>query len=94
MGKIVWKIMGMAAAVLATLVAQQTLQAGWRLATGEKPPTVPEDPETSMAQAVAWAAASGALVGLLRLVFVRKAASFYAKSAGELPAELQREINA
>ncbi len=94
MGKIVWKIMGMAAAVLATLVAQQTLQAGWRLATGEKPPTVPEDPETSLGSAVAWAAASGALVGLLRLVFVRKAAKYYAKSTGDLPAELKREVTA
>ena len=89
MGKIAWKIMGGIAAVVATLVADQALDAGWRAVTGAQPPTIPEDPDSSWREAIAWAALSGAVIGLARLVATRKAAQFYKKSAGELPAELQ-----
>ena len=89
MGKLVWKFMGTGAAVVATLLADEALHAGWRMATGKKPPTTPEDPESNLREAVVWAAVSGAVIGLFRLVATRKAAQYYAKSTGELPAEMQ-----
>jgi len=89
MGKVAWKIMATVAAVLATIVAENLLHAGWHAVTGRKPPTVPEDPDTGWREAIVWASVSGAVVGLARLVATRKAAAYYARSAGELPAELQ-----
>ena len=89
MGKIAWKILGTGAAVLATLLAEEALHAGWHVVTGDKPPTIPEDPDSSWREAIVWAAVSGAVIGLARLVATRKAAAYYARSTGELPAELQ-----
>ena len=43
-----------------------------------------------MREAVAWAAVSGALIGLARMFAARRAAGYYAKSTGHLPPGLQK----
>src|SRR3954463_2414167 len=83
-----WKIIGTASAVLAATAAHKGLSAAWRLATGDDPPTIPEDPDTSYREAVAWAVVSGAVVGVARLVATRHAAHYYMRSTGELPKAL------
>ena len=91
MGSLAWRIIGTGSAVLAAAAAQKGLSAGWKLATGNEPPTIPEDPETSWSEAIAWAVVSGAVLGLARLVATRRAAQYYLHSTGELPPALQRE---
>jgi hypothetical protein len=89
--RLAWRIIGTGSAVLAAAAAQKALNAGWKLATGNEPPTIPEDPETSWSEAVAWAVVSGAVLGLARLVATRRAARYFIESTGELPPALQRE---
>jgi subtilisin family serine protease len=91
-GSLAWRIIGTGSAVLAAAAAQKGLNAGWKLATGNEPPTIPEDPETSWGEAIAWAVVSGAVLGLARLVATRRAAHFYMESTGEMPRALQREV--
>jgi Protein of unknown function (DUF4235) len=90
-GSLAWKIIGTGSALLAAAAAQKGLSAAWKLATGDDPPTIPEDPETSWRDAIAWAVVSGAVIGLARLVATRRAAHYYMRSTGELPKALQRE---
>ena len=89
MGALVWKVLGTSAAVGAAVLAKKLVTTGWVAATGKEPPANPEDPEVSWPEAIGWAVASGAVVGLARLLAMRKAASYYAKSAGHPPKSLQ-----
>jgi hypothetical protein len=89
-GALVWRILGTGGAVGAALVAKQLVTRGWTAATGKEPPTNPEDPEVSWPEAIGWAVASGALIGVARLVATRKAAAYYTKSAGHPPKALQK----
>ena len=91
MGSLAWRIIGTASAVFAAAAAQKGLAAAWRLATGDDPPTIPEDPDTSWGEAVAWAVLSGAVIGVARLAATRRAAHYYMRSTGEMPKALQRE---
>ena len=90
MKSIMWKVLATLSAVVAAAAADRALTLIWRGATGEKPPTVPEDPETTWVQAASWAALSGAVMGLARMIATRQAAAYYKKSTGELPKALQR----
>jgi len=90
MGALAWKVLATSAAIGAAAVARQVVTRGWTAATGKEPPANPEDPEVSWPEAVGWAVGSGALIGLARLLATRKAAAYYAKSAGHLPKRLQK----
>src|SRR3954453_7687803 len=89
-GSLAGRIIGTGSAVLAAAAAQKGLSAAWKLATGDDPPTIPEDPETTWTEAIAWAMLSGAVLVVARLVATRRAAHYYMKSTGELPKALQR----
>jgi Protein of unknown function (DUF4235) len=89
-GPLAWRIIGTGSAVLAAAAAHKALSAAWKLATGDDPPTIPEDPETDWTEAIAWAVLSGAVLGLARLLATRRAAQYYIKSTGELPEPLHR----
>jgi hypothetical protein len=65
------------------------MTATWKLSTGKEPPSNPEHPDVSMAEAATWAVASGVAVGLARMLATRKAASYYRRSTGHLPANLE-----
>ncbi len=88
-GSKVWTLFGLAATVGATMAARKAMTATWKLSTGKQPPTNPEHPDVSMAEAVAWASASGVAVGLARMLASRKAADYYRRSTGHLPANLE-----
>ncbi len=90
-GSLGWKILGGGGAVLAGLAARKALTTVWKTATGNEPPTVPEDPDTEWHEAVLWALASGAAVGLARLFATRQAAGYYRRSTGKLPKALDRD---
>jgi hypothetical protein len=86
-----WAVFSMVSAIAGATVAKKVLNTGWKAATGKEPPANPADPDVAMAEAVAWAAASGTLVALARMLATRRAANYYVKSTGHLPAQLQKD---
>ena len=88
-GSKVWSVFGMASTVVATMAARKALTATWKLSTGKKPPQNPAHPDVSIGEAVAWATVSGVAVGLARMIASRKAADYYRRSTGHLPATLE-----
>ncbi len=90
-GSKVWSIFSLGAAVGAATLAKKGLNTTWRAATGKNPPANPADPDVDLWEAVAWAAVSGTLIALARMLASRKAASYYARSTGHLPPELRKD---
>ncbi len=87
-GSRTWTVFGLLATLTATVVTRKALTTSWKMATGKNPPTNPEHPDVSMAEALAWAAFSGVAVGVARMLATRKAASYYRRSTGRLPGNL------
>jgi len=85
----VWSAFSFVAALGGAAVAKKALNAFWKASTGKEPPANPADPEVAMREAVAWAAASGTFIALARMLATRRAASYYARSTGHLPPQLQ-----
>jgi len=81
----VWGVFSLVAALLAATVARKGLNATWRAATGKEPPANPADPQVALREALLWAAVSGTLVAVARMLATRKAANYYARSTGKLP---------
>ncbi|PKH41416.1 Protein of unknown function [Nocardioides alpinus] len=79
------------AAIGAAAVAKKALNSSWRAATGKNPPANPADPDVGLPEAVMWAAVSGTLIGVARMLATRRAATYYAKSTGHLPPQLQKD---
>ena len=89
MGALMWKVLGTGSAVLSGVAARKVITTAWRKGTGHPPPVNPESPNTAWIEAVSWAVASGALIGVARMLAARKAADYYLKSTGHLPKKLQ-----
>jgi hypothetical protein len=85
-GSKAWNVLSLVAALAAAAIAKKSLDAFWKAATGKQPPANPADPDVEMREALAWAAASGTLVAIARMMASRKAADYYRKSTGHLPA--------
>ena len=79
------------AALGAAALAKKGLNTSWRAATGKNPPENPADPDVGIGEAVMWAAISGTLIGVARMLASRRAAHYYAKSTGHLPPQLQKD---
>lgn len=79
------------AALGAAAMAKKGLNTSWRAATGKNPPANPADPDVSIGEAVMWAAVSGTLIGVARMLATRRAAHYYAKSTGHLPPQLEKD---
>ncbi|MGH3445721.1 MAG: DUF4235 domain-containing protein [Nocardioidaceae bacterium] len=88
-GSKVWSVFALASTIGASMVARKALGATWKASTGKTPPSNPEHPDTSMAEAIAWAILSGVSVGLARMLATRKAADYYRRSTGRLPGNLE-----
>lgn len=88
-GSKIWSAYGFGATLLATIVARKAMNTSWKVATGRKPPVNAAHPDVSMGEAVAWATASGVAIGLARMLASRKAADYYRRSTGHLPANLE-----
>ncbi len=80
-----WKILGTVSAVLAGIAARKALTKGWQATTGSNPPANPAAPGTQWREAIPFALASGAAMGLARMLATRKAAGYYRRSTGHLP---------
>jgi hypothetical protein len=86
-----WTVFSLVSALLAAAIAKKTLDTGWRAATGKQPPQNPADPDVHMGEAIAWAVVSGTFVALARMLAQRRAAQYYARSAGHLPPQLEKD---
>ena len=80
-----WKLFGTLSAILAGIAARKALVTVWTKGTGRTPPANPAAPGTSWPEALGFALASGAVMGLARMLATRKAAGYYRKSTGHLP---------
>ena len=90
-GSKIWSVFSLVAVLAAAAVTKKALNSSWKAATGKTPPANPADPDVDVKEAVAWAAVSGALIGLARMGAARRAAGYYTKSTGHLPPELQKD---
>ncbi len=84
-----WKVFAALSAVLAAVLARKVTTVAWKAATGKEPPSNPEDPEVTWAEAAGWAVASGVAIGLARLVAQRQAARTWQKASGNPPPGLR-----
>ena len=90
-GSKVWTVFSLISALAAAAFAKKVMDKSWSLATGKKPPENPADPDVDIWEAVLWAGVSGTAVGLARMLAQRRAASYYQRSTGHLPPELQAD---
>ena len=88
-----WSVFSLVAALGAASLAKKGVSGTWRAATGKEPPANPADPDVDVWEAVAWAATSGTLVALARMLASRRAAHYYARSTGHLPPGLGADGN-
>ncbi len=85
----VFKALATGSAVLGAMAARKMLTSGWEAAAHAEPPTNPADPTTDLREALLWSAATGAVVGVARMVAKRAAAGAWTQATGELPGQLQ-----
>ena len=81
----VWGIFSLLAAVVAATAARKALNTSWKVATGKEPPANPASPDVEMREAILWAAVSGTIVAIARMLATRRAAQYYQRSTGHLP---------
>jgi len=87
----VWSVMSLAAGIGAATVTRKVLNTSWQAASGRQPPQNPADPDVGIAEAVVWAAITGAAIALARMLAQRRAANYYVKSTGHLPPDLKKD---
>jgi hypothetical protein len=90
-GSKVWTVFSLGAALGAAAIAKKGLNSTWRATTGKNPPANPADPDVDLWEAITWAAVSGTLIAIARMLATRKAAHYYARSTGHLPPDLQAD---
>jgi hypothetical protein len=86
MGAIAWKVMGTGGAIVAGILATKVIDAAWAKAGQDE--INPKNPHAPLAKAVAYAAITGLAVGAARTIATRRAAAFYERSSGHLPADV------
>jgi hypothetical protein len=84
-----YKIFGTVSAIAAGVATKKLLEVAWKTATGNAPPQNPEHPDVQWWEAVSFAVASGAAIGVARMLTARKTAEYYRKSTGHLPAGMK-----
>lgn len=84
-----WRVLSGAAGAGAAFAARKGLTLAWTKATGHSPPEEPAHPGVALGRALAWAAASGLIVGVARMLAQRRAATVWERATGALPASLR-----
>lgn len=83
MSDLPWKALAAGSALVAGLVATKLADEVWKTIGQEK--LDPDDPDTPIWPAVAYAALTGLAVGAAKAYATHRAAAYYAKSAGHPP---------
>lgn len=89
--KLGWKLMGGATAAAAATATRKAAERVYEAGIGEAPPENPSSPHVPLRQAILWAALSGVVVGLVRLLVERTAAAAWVRARGELPPGLIKD---
>jgi hypothetical protein len=80
-----WLIVGSGAAALAGFGARKALEMTWKAVSGRPAPENPEMRHVHWRDALLWAAASGLVIGVARLVGQRLAAQSWVAIVGDDP---------
>jgi hypothetical protein len=80
-----WTVVSLLAALVAAATARKALHATWRATTGKEPPSNPADPDLNLREAITWAAVSGTLIAVARMLATRRAAHYFLRSTGNNP---------
>ena len=83
--KFVWMLVAAGSAMLAAMVVERGMTAGWRAVTAEDPPAKPESLDTGWGDALLWTAGSALAVGLGQVLARRGAAAGWEHYKGKLP---------
>lgn len=84
-----WKAVGTGAAVAAAAMVRNVLVAGWKRTRRTEPPSNPASPYTGWGEALAWAAVTGLLIGVARMIAQRGAAEGWRRATGLYPPGLE-----
>ncbi len=80
-----WTVVAAGSAMVAAIVIERSMSAGWHAFTSKEPPDRPESLETSWGDALMWTAASAIAVGLGQVLAKRGAAAGWQHYTGKLP---------
>lgn len=83
------KVVGIATGLVVRKVADKAVTALWRKTRRSEPPADPASLGTPWGEALSWAVASGAAVGVARMVATRGTASAKARITGTVPEGLE-----
>lgn len=85
----VWNGVASVAALGAVAATKPLVEKVWKGLSGKEAPGNPAHQDVSWGEAVMWALVTGALVGVIRLLAQRAAASAWAKARGDYPEALR-----
>lgn len=88
-GNVAWKVLASGSGLVAAKATGKALDRTWARTRGGEPPRNPADNQVEWREAVLWALASGAAVGLARLVAARGSAGAWRRFTGALPPGVQ-----
>lgn len=74
--------MSAVAAVVAGLAARKMVKAAWQKKYHEEPPENPANRDTAWREALMWSAATGAVIGITRMVARRSTATAWERVTG------------
>ena len=85
----VWKILSVGTTIIATKVATDLAQKGWKLATGRNVPVKGDFERERTRDVILFTALSSMAVAAARVAAERGAATYYRRSTGHLPKALE-----
>lgn len=83
--QLAWMVVGAGAAMIASMIIERSMRAGWRAFTSDDPPAKPESLETKWGDALLWTAATAIAVGIGEVLARRGAAAGWQAYTGKLP---------
>ena len=83
MGKLLYRLLGMAFAIPTSRVLRKALNSAWRNSQGDEPPRDPKAPNARLADVLAWAGLSALSVAIGQFVASRLAAAAYHALTGQ-----------
>ena len=89
LGAPVWKILSVGSTLLATKIATDATQKGWKLVTGRNVPVKGDYERERTRDVVLFTAIEEMAVATARVAVERGAATYYRRSAGHLPRALE-----
>lgn len=83
--RMTFKLLALAATITAGLLARKAVTTAWKVGAGSPPPSNPEHPDVTWVEAIGWTVASGAAVGVARMLASRQMAKSWRNATGHLP---------